>query len=107
MARARQAAYARQLVEIQTPQFKTGADGQQIPDVRAGAAIIYNPENGQVLWETALGGPIQNSTITYSVNGKQYVAVFTGIGLNTVGIIDQAAIKPNRTFNALYIFALP
>jgi PQQ-dependent dehydrogenase (methanol/ethanol family) len=67
----------------------------------------FDAESGKVLWETALNGPIQNSTITYSVNGKQYVAVFTGIGLNTVGIIDQAGIKPNRTYNALYIFALP
>jgi hypothetical protein len=28
-----------------------------------------------ILWETTLGGTIQNSTITYAVNGKQYVAV--------------------------------
>ncbi len=67
----------------------------------------FDAENGKVLWETALNGPIQNSTITYSANGKQYVAVFTGVGLNTAGIIDQAGIKPNRTYNALYIFALP
>jgi alcohol dehydrogenase (cytochrome c) len=67
----------------------------------------FDADNGKVLWEQALNGPIQNSTITYGVNGKQYVAVLTGVGLNTAGIIDQAGIKPNRTYNALYVFALP
>jgi alcohol dehydrogenase (cytochrome c) len=67
----------------------------------------FDADNGKVLWEQALNGPIQNSTITYAVNGKQYIAVLTGVGLNTAGIIDQAGIKPNRTYNALYVFALP
>jgi alcohol dehydrogenase (cytochrome c) len=67
----------------------------------------FDADNGKILWETALGGPIQNSTITYAVNGKQYVAVFTGIGRITGGLIDQAQIKPNRAYNALYVFALP
>ena len=49
---------------------------------------------------------MQNSTITYAVNGKQYVAVLTGVGLNTAGIIDQAGIKPNRTYNSVYVFGL-
>jgi D-alanyl-D-alanine endopeptidase (penicillin-binding protein 7) len=64
MARARQAAYARQLVEIQTPQFKTGADGQQVPDVRAGAAIIYNPATHQVLYESNAQTPRSIASIT-------------------------------------------
>ena len=46
--RARAASQVRQLAEAQQPRFKE--DGT--PDVRAEAAIIYNPENGQVLWET-------------------------------------------------------
>jgi alcohol dehydrogenase (cytochrome c) len=67
----------------------------------------FDAESGKVLWEQTLGGPIQNSTITYAVNGKQYVAVLTGIGRITGGLIDQAQIKPNRGYNALYVFALP
>lgn len=34
-----------------TPRYKTDATGAQVPDVRAAAAIVFNPENGQVLWE--------------------------------------------------------
>jgi alcohol dehydrogenase (cytochrome c) len=67
----------------------------------------FDAESGKVLWETTLGGPVQNSTITYAVNGKQYVAVMTGIGGITAGLLDQAQIKPNRSYNALYVFALP
>ena len=45
LARARAAAYLAQ------PRFKTDATGALVPDIRAEAAIIYNPETGQVLWE--------------------------------------------------------
>ena len=67
----------------------------------------FDPETGKILWEQTLAGPIQNSTITYAVNGKQYVAVLTGEGLITNGLIQQAQITPNRGYNALYVFALP
>lgn len=52
LARAKRAAYERQLKELETPQYKPGADGQLIPDVRAGAAIIYNPATHEVLYES-------------------------------------------------------
>ena len=53
-ARAREAARLRglqQLQEAMTPQFKTDADGQVVPDVRAAAAIVFNPVTGQVIYE--------------------------------------------------------
>ncbi len=34
-----------------TPRYKTDASGALVPDVRAAAAIVFNPETGQVLWE--------------------------------------------------------
>src|SRR3954447_4725311 len=49
LARAR--ALHTQWLDAQTPRYKTDASGALVPDVRAAAAIIYNPENGQVLWE--------------------------------------------------------
>jgi serine-type D-Ala-D-Ala endopeptidase (penicillin-binding protein 7) len=52
VARARAASAARQLSEAQKPQFKLDAAGALVPDVRAEAAIIYNPETGEVLWES-------------------------------------------------------
>lgn len=42
---------ARQLREVLQPRYKLDASGSLVPDPRAEAAIIYNPQNGQVLWE--------------------------------------------------------
>jgi len=65
-------------------------------------------DNGKVLWETVLPGSIQNSTISYAVNGKQYIAVLTGRGGVTGGLITQANIQPPPpNTNGLYVFALP
>lgn len=51
LAQARAAAQARALREAQEPRFKLDGSGQLVPDIRAEAAIIYNPETGKVLWE--------------------------------------------------------
>lgn len=52
LARAKRLAYERQLKELETPQYKQTADGQTVPDVRALAAIIYNPVTHEVLYES-------------------------------------------------------
>jgi len=57
----------------------------------------FDADTGRIVWETILGGAIENSTITYSVNGKQYIAVLTG---------DGGQRSPNN-HNAIYAFALP
>jgi len=49
-ARARASAQA--LREVQQPRYKLDQTGALVPDVRAEAAILYNPETGQVLWES-------------------------------------------------------
>jgi alcohol dehydrogenase (cytochrome c) len=66
----------------------------------------FDADTGKILWETTLGGPIQNSTITYRVNGRQYVAVLTGLGAITANLFPQAGINPKRN-NAIHVFALP
>ena len=67
----------------------------------------FDAVSGKILWETTLGGSIDNSTITYAVNGKQYIAVMSGEGLLTGGLITQAGIQPARRHNEIYVFALP
>jgi alcohol dehydrogenase (cytochrome c) len=69
----------------------------------------FDADTGKILWETALDGPIQTSTITYRVNGKQYVAVVTGMGAVTSSIFPRAGvtgIKPQQN-SAIHVFALP
>src|SRR5262245_51426976 len=51
-ARVRAAASAAALKEAQQPRFKFDESGALVPDPRAEAAIIYNPETGKVLWES-------------------------------------------------------
>ena len=50
-ARVRELARVRSLQEAMTPRFKTDANGEVVPDIRAAAAIIFNPADGKVLWE--------------------------------------------------------
>ena len=58
--RARAAAQAKALREAREPHFKFDDAGALVPDIRAEAAIIYNPRTGQVLWE-------QNSQVERSI----------------------------------------
>jgi alcohol dehydrogenase (cytochrome c) len=67
-------------------------------------------DSGRVLWETVVGGMIVNSTITYAVNGKQYVMVFTGMGQSVTSgplALTSKSMAPPVAHNAIYVFALP
>ncbi|HEY6361974.1 MAG TPA: serine hydrolase [Vicinamibacterales bacterium] len=72
VARARAASAARQLREAQQPQFKLDEAGALVPDVRAEAAIVYNPETGEVLWESNS----QNTRSIASITKVMTAAVF-------------------------------
>jgi D-alanyl-D-alanine endopeptidase (penicillin-binding protein 7) len=50
-ARARAAAAAKLAREAAEPKFKLDDKGELVPDLRAEAAIIYDPATGHVLWE--------------------------------------------------------
>ncbi|HKY21132.1 MAG TPA: serine hydrolase [Vicinamibacterales bacterium] len=50
-ARAKAARSARALAEAKRPQYRTDASGNVVPDVRAAAAIIYDPATGKILYE--------------------------------------------------------
>lgn len=68
----------------------------------------FDAENGEILWESILGGVIQMSTISYAVDGKQYVAVMTGDGKSaTRNPVNLSGVTVPRGHNAVYVFALP
>jgi alcohol dehydrogenase (cytochrome c) len=69
----------------------------------------FDADSGKILWETILGGIIQMSTITYAVDGRQYVAVLTGDSASgTTGLLRQVPeLNSPRGHNAVYVFALP
>ena len=68
----------------------------------------FDADDGEVLWEAVLGGTIQTSTITYAVDGRQYVAVLTGNGTSGTGTpASISGIEIVLEHNAVYAFALP
>ena len=68
-------------------------------------------DSGKVLWETVVGGMIVNSTISYAVNGKQYIMVYTGAAQSAttgpLGLTGNVMPAPVMGHNAIYVFALP
>ena len=42
---------AREMADTVVPRYKVDASGELVPDVRAAAAIIYDPVTNQILWE--------------------------------------------------------
>lgn len=68
----------------------------------------FDSATGKMLWESILGGNISVSTITYAVNGKQYICVMTGDNLKVPELSAEVPeIKTPKGHNAIYVFALP
>jgi len=67
-------------------------------------------KTGRVLWETRLGTSVQGFPLSFSVNGKQYIAVTTGLGGGSPrmvpSVLDPDVHYPNYGAQ-LYVFALP
>ena len=69
----------------------------------------YDDANGKLLWETRLGDVPSNSPISYSVNGKQYVAIGVGNGgaqASTFPVLVPE-IKNSDKAAAVWVFELP
>lgn len=69
-----------------------------------GEFAALDARTGALLWKFQTGSGIHGSPMTYSVNGKQYVAVPSGWGGWMKGYAPQL-YGANRG-NALFVFAL-
>src|SRR5262249_32149876 len=68
----------------------------------------FDAATGKQLWETILGGNVSVSTISYAVNGKQYIAVMTGDNPKVPELSKEVAdLHLSTGNNAIYVFALP
>jgi len=66
--------------------------------------------NGKVLWKTRLATSVQGFPISFSVDGRQYIAVTTGLGGGSPRLVPSTIapeIRVPPTGQALYVFALP
>ena len=66
--------------------------------------------DGSVLWETRLATSVQGYPISYEVDGKQYIAISTGLGggspRGVPAVVTPEIAVPDRG-HAFYVFTLP
>ena len=74
----------------------------------AGRFRALDATTGKVLWETDLGSPVTGHPVTFSADGKQYVAVSTGRA-NLQGSLARLTpdARAGGNANKLFVFALP
>ncbi|MGD8324588.1 MAG: PQQ-binding-like beta-propeller repeat protein [Gammaproteobacteria bacterium] len=66
--------------------------------------------NGDVVWQTRVTTSVQGFPISYAANGKQYVAIATGLGGGSPRLVPSTItpeIRVPTRGQALYVFALP
>jgi len=68
----------------------------------------FNADTGAVVWETILNGPVGGRPMTYSVGGRQYLAVPAGgVTLATLLLQLTPELSTPVGSNTLFVFALP
>jgi alcohol dehydrogenase (cytochrome c) len=72
--------------------------------------VAYDQKTGKQLWTTGVTGVPNASAITYEVDGKQYVAMVTGVGnplsFGIPDVIPETQL-PSVNSSSVYVFALP
>ncbi len=70
----------------------------------------FDVKSGRTLWQTRLGTSVQGFPMTFEIDGRQYVAVTTGLGGGSPRIVPSRLapeIRLPTKGHALYVFALP
>ena len=93
LARARAVAMAREMADTVLPRYKVDAGGDLVPDVHAAAAIIYNPETNQVLWE-------ENSQSQRSIASITKVMTATVFLENNPDLAEPVTVARSDVFQA-------
>jgi alcohol dehydrogenase (cytochrome c) len=88
----------------------TGGDLIFSGDVE-GHAFALDAKTGQKLWSFNTGGGISGSPISYAVDGRQYIAIPSGMGSLLGGLIPiiwpETANRLPEEASTLFVFALP
>jgi serine-type D-Ala-D-Ala endopeptidase (penicillin-binding protein 7) len=84
---------AREMAETALPRYKVDASGDLVPDVRAAAAIIYDPETNEILWE-------ENSQSQRSIASITKVMTATVFLENIPDVTQQVTIAKSDVFQA-------
>jgi serine-type D-Ala-D-Ala endopeptidase (penicillin-binding protein 7) len=88
---------SRALAEAKTPHYRVDADGNVVPDLRAAAAIIYDPASGKVLWEENSQDERSIASITKVMTAVVFLESATDLDQEVV--IDRAdTLHASTTF---------
>ena len=69
------------MTDVTTSGILTTATDVLFTGGREGYFHALDARNGDLLWRQTLGGMIANGPISYSIDGRQYVAAASGTGL--------------------------
>ena len=71
-------------------------------------ARSYDLESGKELWRFNAGSGARGGPVSYAVNGKQYIAIPTGLGSHAPGFLTGAfpQIRDLPGGSALIVFSL-
>ncbi len=94
-ARLARARAARLFHDTPIPRFKTDTNGDIVPDLHAAAAIIYNPETNQVLWESNSQDKRSIASITKVMTATVFVE--SDPDMNTKVTIDRSDVRNAST----------
>ncbi|HEV2200077.1 MAG TPA: PQQ-binding-like beta-propeller repeat protein [Bryobacteraceae bacterium] len=89
------------------------------PILATGSGLLFNgsmdrflraldADKGQVVWQSRLPSQVVGGAVTYSINGRQYIAVAGGgggVAATGLGLTPEADASSGN--NAIYVFALP
>ncbi len=68
----------------------------------------FDAATGDVLWQTILNGPVSGRPMTYSVGGRQYLAIGSGGLTQGTGFLQLTPeLNTPAGSNTLFVFALP
>ena len=69
--------------------------------------MAFNTKTGEPLWHSVLGSALHGFPVSYATNGKQYIAVQTGMGVfrALTSSISPEIYQPEGG-NAIYVFEL-
>jgi alcohol dehydrogenase (cytochrome c) len=70
----------------------------------------HDVRTGKILWQTRLGTSVQGFPVSFTANGKQYIAVTTGLGGGSPRVVPRTIspeIKHPGNGHAIYVFELP
>jgi alcohol dehydrogenase (cytochrome c) len=73
-----------------------------------GRFAAYDAADGQILWSYQTGSGIRGGPISFRLDGKQYIAVLSGMGGAVGGFTGAGApwMRDYRTGDTMYVFSL-